>query len=254
MNRINQLFQIKKKNILSVFYTAGFPALHDTLTIAKGLQDAGADMLEIGFPFSDPLADGPVIQRSSEIALDNGMSLKVLFEQLKDLRKEITIPVLLMGYVNPVMQYGVERFCDACVEAGVDGVIIPDLPMYEYENLYQDIFESRKLSNIFLVTPQSSDERIQKIDALTNGFIYLLSSSSTTGSVLKQGDDSEKYFQHIKNMNLKNPTVIGFGISDRVSFQKACSNANGAIIGSAFVKAISEGDLSKIPVFIRSIL
>jgi len=243
MNRITQLFQEKKNNILSIYYTAGYPGLGDTVAIAEALQAAGADMLEIGFPYSDPVADGPVIQASSKHSLDSGMDLNLLFEQLKDLRRKVSIPVLLMGYVNPVLQYGVENFCKACVEAGVDGCIVPDLPMYEYEELYKDVFLQNNLCNIFLVTPQTSEERIRKIDALSNGFIYLLSSSATTGKNLDVSDVTTTYFARIAAMELNNPTMIGFGISSKDTFDKACKYANGGIIGTAFVKALAEGDL-----------
>ncbi|PWS30031.1 tryptophan synthase subunit alpha [Pedobacter paludis] len=244
MNRIKQLFE-SKKNILSIYYTAGYPNIGDTIQIAEALEQSGADMLEIGFPYSDPVADGPVIQASSKQSLDQGMTLKLLFEQLKDLRKNVTIPVLLMGYVNPVLQFGVENFCKACAEVGVDGCIVPDLPMVEYEEFYKGCFEEHNLSNVFLITPQTAEERIHKIDGLTNGFIYLLSSSATTGKNLEVGDTTETYFSRIKNMHLKNPTMIGFGISDRKTFDKACSFANGAIIGTAFVKAIADGNLKE---------
>jgi len=243
MNRINQLFQEKKNNILSIYYTAGYPALGDTIAIAEALENAGADMLEIGFPYSDPVADGPVIQASSKQALDLGMDLNLLFEQLKDLRKKVTIPVLLMGYVNPVLQYGVERFCKACAEVGIDGCIVPDLPMVEYEEFYKDTFLENGLSNIFLVTPQTSVDRIHKIDGLSNGFIYLLSSSATTGQHLQVSDQTETYFSRIADMKLNNPTMIGFGISSKETFDKACRYANGGIIGTAFVKSIAEGDI-----------
>lgn len=244
MNRIKELFE-KKKNILSIYYTAGFPNIGDTVQIAEALERSGADILEIGFPYSDPVADGPVIQASSKQSLDQGMTLKVLFEQLKDLRKNVTIPVLLMGYVNPVLQFGVENFCKACAEVGVDGCIVPDLPMVEYEEFYKDCFEEHQLSNIFLITPQTAEERIHKIDSLTNGFIYLLSSSATTGKNLEVGNTTEDYFARIKGLNLKNPTMIGFGISDKQTFDKACEYANGAIIGTAFVKAIADGNLEE---------
>lgn len=240
MNRINKLFREKASNICSIYYTAGFPGLGDTLLIAEELEQAGADMLEIGFPYSDPVADGPVIQASSKQALDNGMDLKTLFNQLKELRSRVNIPVLLMGYVNPVLQFGVENFCKACDEAGVDGCIIPDLPMAEYEEHYQDIFKKYNLSNIFLITPQTSEERIHKIDDLSTGFIYLLSSSSTTGKNLQVSQQTEDYFARIAGMKLRNPTMIGFGISSKETFDKACQFANGAIIGTAFVKALSE--------------
>jgi tryptophan synthase alpha chain len=254
MNRINQLFEQKKENVLSIYYTAGYPSLNSTLDIAEALEKAGVDFLEIGIPYSDPLADGPVIQNSSLKSIENGMTLKVLFDQLKDLRKRISIPILLMGYVNPILQYGVEKFCASCKEVGVDGVIAPDLPMYEYEEMYFKCFESNNLSNIFLITPQTADERIRKIDELTNGFIYLLSSSSTTGKDVSLSDVTETYFSRIKNMNLKNPTMIGFGISDNKSFSKASEYANGAIVGSAFVKLLGQDDyLEKIPGFIAGI-
>ncbi|MEJ2901432.1 tryptophan synthase subunit alpha [Pedobacter panaciterrae] len=242
MNRIKKLFQ-EKKDILSIYYTAGYPNLGDTVAIAEELERSGADLLEIGFPYSDPVADGPVIQASSKLALDNGMDLRLLFEQLKDLRKTVTIPVLLMGYVNPMLQFGVENFCKACAEVGVDGCIVPDLPMVEHEELYEPVFAKYGLSNIFLVTPQTSEERIRKIDGLSNGFIYLLSSSATTGKNLQVSDTTETYFSRIASLKLKNPTMIGFGISSKETFDKACKYANGAIIGTAFVKSLSADDV-----------
>lgn len=245
MNRINQLFQDKNKNILSIYYTAGYPNLHDTITIARELESAGADMLEIGFPYSDPVADGPVIQASSKKALDNGMDLRILFEQLKDLRKYVKIPVLLMGYVNPLLQYGVENFCKACAEVGVDGLIVPDLPMVEYEEFYKETFQQYGISNIFLITPQTTPERIRKIDDLTNGFIYMVSSSATTGKNLSLSQVTEDYFSRVAAMDLQNSAMIGFGISDQASFDKACQYAKGAIIGTAFVKAIESGELKE---------
>ncbi|MCO4291663.1 tryptophan synthase subunit alpha [Solitalea sp. MAHUQ-68] len=254
-NRLIDLFKNKNRNLLSVYFTAGYPQLNDTLTIAKALEDAGADFLEIGFPYSDPVADGPTIQQSSHVALENGMSLKVLFQQLEKLRDQVSIPIILMGYVNPVLQYGVEKFCTDAARVGVDGVIVPDLPMYEYEELYRDAFEQNNLSNIFLITPQSSDERIRKIDELSQGFIYALSSSSTTGNKLAvDAEQTEKYFQRLKGLKLINPLMIGFGINNRESFQKACSVANGAIIGSAFVKTLNGSvNDAKIKEFITSI-
>jgi len=254
MNRLNQLFGTKKENLLSIYFTAGYPALNTTVDIAETLEKAGADFLEIGFPYSDPVADGPTIQHSSQTALDNGMNLNVLFEQLKELRSRVTIPVLLMGYVNPIVQYGVERFCKQATAVGVDGIIVPDLPMYEYEMLYANHFEDNGLSNIFLVTPQTSPERIRKIDELSNSFIYLLSSSSITGGNLQLTDSIQSYYNRTKAMKLNNPTIIGFGISDNRSFTKACEYANGAIVGSAFVKLLAEEKyMEKIPAFIKGI-
>ncbi len=254
MNRLNEIFNKKSEPLLSIYFTAGYPKLDSTLDIAEALEKGGADFIEIGFPYSDPLADGPVIQNSSQIALKNGMTLSVLFEQLKDLRKRVSIPVLLMGYFNPVLQYGVENFAKACSEVGVDGIIVPDLPMYEYENLYEPCFNDNNLSNIFLVTPQTSEERIRKIDELSNGFIYLLSSSSTTGKNLRVSDEADIYFSRIRDMKLTNPTMIGFGISDRPSFNKAAEYTRGAIVGSAFVKFLDAPDsINRIPEFINSI-
>jgi tryptophan synthase alpha chain len=255
MNRLNTLFNTKKENLLSIYFTAGYPELNTTLDIAEALEKAGADSLEIGFPYSDPVADGPIIQHSSEKALENGMSLHLLFEQLENLRKRVTIPILLMGYVNPIVQYGVERFCKKAAEVGVDGIIVPDLPMYEYENLYAPYFKANGLSNIFLVTPQTSEDRIRKIDKLSNSFIYLLSSSSITGGNLQVSANIEDYYKRIKAMHLDNPAIIGFGISDNKTFSKACEYATGAIVGSAFVKLLGTGDdyLEKIPGFVKSI-
>jgi tryptophan synthase alpha chain len=254
MNRLNKLFETKMDNLLSIYYTAGYPDLDSTLNIAEALEKAGVDFLEIGFPYSDPVADGPTIQHSSQQALDSGMNLNLLFEQLKDLRKRITIPILLMGYVNPIVQYGVENFCKKAAEVGVDGVIVPDLPMYEYETMYAGFFKDNGLSNIFLVTPQTSEARIRKIDELSNSFIYLLSSSSITGGNLNVSDSIEAYYKRVKSMQLKNPTIIGFGISDNYSFTKACEYASGAIVGSAFVKLLAtENYMEKIPGFVKLI-
>ena len=252
MNRLQQLFKQKKKNILSIYFTAGYPNLNCTMQIAEALEKSGADFIEIGFPYSDPVADGPVIQASSKQSLDDGMTLELLFEQLKDLRKTITIPILLMGYFNPVLQYGVENFCKACKAIGVDGCIIPDLPMYEYEEMYLPFFEENGISNIFLVTPQTSEERIHKIDSLSNAFIYLLSSAATTGKNLDVSAEARAYFKRIKDMNLNNPLVIGFGISDKKTFDTANEYASGAIIGSAFVKSLALGEIEEnISVFMK---
>lgn len=246
----------KKGNqgLLSIYYTAGYPTLNSTLAIAEKLEESGADFLEIGFPYSDPVADGPTIQNSSEKALENGMTVEKLFEQLKDLRKRVHIPVFLMGYFNPMLQFGVERFCEKCKEVGVDGVIVPDLPMYEYEALYQDIFKKNGVANIFIVTPQTSEDRIRKIDSLSNSFIYLLSANATTGTKLKVENKTASYFQRVKDMNLKNPLVIGFGISNKESFDKATQYSSGAIIGTSFVKILAEENyIDRIPTFIKSI-
>jgi tryptophan synthase alpha chain len=240
MNRINQIFEYKTGNILSVYFTAGYPAVDDTTGIIKSLAHAGADMIEIGIPFSDPMADGPVIQQSSDRALKNGMSLKLLFTQLKDIRKAVNVPLLLMGYLNPVMQYGMERFCHDCAETGIDGIILPDLPLEVYREDYQSVFEKHNLHNIFLISPQTSSERVHKIDDVSRGFIYMVSSSSTTG--VKGGFTPEQttYFERIRNMKLASPALIGFGISNHESFATACKFAQGTIIGSAFVKILGE--------------
>jgi len=253
-NRITQLFQNKKEKVLNIYFTAGFPELNDTVSIIKALEKAGVDMIEIGMPFSDPLADGPTIQQSNETALNNGMSIRKLFEQIKDIRKEVKIPLLLMGYINPVMQYGIEDFCKKANEIGIDGIILPDLPMDEYNERYKDLFESYNLSNIFLVTPNTSDERLKMIDKSSQGFIYIVSTDSTTGNT-KDITQAEKYFKKIKSAGLNNPTMIGFNINDNKSFNFASQYANGAIIGSAFIKALSQdGDLSqKIQGFVASI-
>lgn len=255
MNRLNNLFTQKNKNLLSVYFTAGYPDLNNTVAIAEALENAGVDFLEIGFPYSDPVADGPTIQYSSQVALDKGMTLNLLFSQLEELRKQVSIPVILMGYVNPVVQYGVERFCQKAAEVGVDGVIVPDLPVYEYETLYKDTFARYGLSNIFLVSPQTSPDRIRKIDELTNSFIYLLSSSSITGKALQvSAGEVDVYFKRIQDMQLKNPTIVGFGIADNAAFEKACEYNNGAIVGSAFVKFLSnENYLERIPEFVKTI-
>ncbi|MCW3086048.1 MAG: tryptophan synthase alpha chain [Bacteroidetes bacterium] len=249
MNKLNKLFRNKQEDILSVYFTAGFPKLDDTKIIIRELENAGVDMIEIGMPFSDPLADGPTIQRSSEKALENGMSIKLLFEQLSDQSLvSIKASCLLMGYLNPVLQYGLEKFCKDAAWLGISGVIIPDLPLQEYVDEYKTIFEKYDLATIFLITPQTSEARIRFIDEHSNSFIYVVSSSSTTGATSSDEEKiaQEKYFKRIQSMQLKNPLLIGFGISDQQSFANACNYASGAIIGSAFIKELDHSiDLKK---------
>ena len=246
MNRIDKLFKDKESNILSVYFTAGYPQLDSTVTIIRALAEYGADMIEIGIPFSDPMADGPVIQRSNEQALKNGMTLKLLFDQLSDLRNDVKIPILLMGYLNPVIQFGVDNFCRQCSEAGIDGVILPDMPPAVYVKEYRTIFDSYDLYNILLISPQSSVERVRYIDQLSRGFIYMVSSSSVTGSRGNFTDEQISYFKRTGEMNLENPCLIGFGISDHDTFINAGKYARGGIIGSAFVKILGkEGNLKE---------
>jgi tryptophan synthase alpha chain len=240
MSRIQELFQRKNNKILNVYCTAGFPELDSTLEVMKALQESGADLIELGMPYSDPLADGPIIQASSSIALRNGMTIARLFKQLKDFRTEIKLPVVLMGYLNPILQYGFERFCAEAEAVGIDGLILPDLPIYEFETEYGDIIKRHNLDFVFLVTPETSDERIKKLDSLSTGFLYAVSSSSTTGKD-KEFASVEKYLQKLQSMKLKNPVLVGFGIKDRETFEAACRYANGAIIGSAYIKALDNG-------------
>jgi tryptophan synthase alpha chain len=244
-NRIDKLFSEKKKNILSIYCTAGYPKLNSTIAVIEALQNNGADIIELGIPYSDPIADGPVIQKSNMKALQMGMCIPLLFEQLKNIRNSIQVPIILMGYLNPVLQFGIEKFCDAAVAVGVDGIILPDLPMYEFETQYQQYFKKWDLKFIFLVTPETSEERIRKIDKLSSGFIYAVSSSSTTGNQQHSGDtkaieDQEAYFEKLKNMNLVNPVLAGFGIKDKKTFETACKYTNGAIIGSAYISALCD--------------
>jgi len=253
-NRIDTLFE-EKDNILSVYFTAGFPKLNDTKVIIEALQQAGADLIEVGIPYSDPVADGPTIQESNDQALINGMTIVKLFEQLEDFRSSIDIPVILMGYVNPIMQYGIERFCKKCKEIGIDGLIIPDLPMHEYISEHKGTFDSYGLHNIFLITPQTSEKRIKKIDQNSGGFIYIVSSASVTGAKGSITDDQIAYFQRVEALQLKNPTVIGFGISNHETFSRACQYSNGAIIGSAFINLLKDSNAlhQDIEDFIKSI-
>jgi tryptophan synthase alpha chain len=240
MNRLDKLFFKKNKNILNVYCTAGYPQLDSTMEVIEALQQNGADIIELGIPYSDPIADGPVIQQSNMQALENGMNIHLLFEQLKNLRASLQTPLILMGYMNPVLQFGIEKFCAAAGEVGVDGIILPDLPMYEFETQYQQHFKKYDLKFIFLVTPETSEERIRQIDKLSSGFLYAVSSSSTTGSIYNATDEKsqETYFIKLQQMNLTNPLLVGFGIKDKASFYAACKHTNGAIIGSAYIKAL----------------
>jgi tryptophan synthase alpha chain len=252
MNRINKKLKEDKK-LLSIYFTAGFPNLNDTVTIIQNLENSGVDMIEIGLPFSDPLADGPVIQASSTQALKNGMTSEVLFDQLKNIRSSVSIPLIIMGYFNPILQYGVEAFCKKCQETGIDGLIIPDLPVDVYNDNYKAIFEAYGLINIFLITPQTSDERIRFINSISNGFIYMVSSASVTGSQSGFGDEQTHYFKRIANMHLNNPQIVGFGINNHDTFTQATTYTKGAIIGSAFIKDLSTNGIKNIPSFIRNI-
>jgi tryptophan synthase alpha chain len=246
MNRIDKLFTEKPQHVLNVYCTAGFPRLDSTGEVILALQDNGADIVEIGMPYSDPSADGPVIQNSSSVALHNGMTIATLFEQLTAIKEKIHLPVILMGYMNPIMQYGLEKFCRDAEVAGVDGIILPDLPMYEFESEYRQIFERYNLRFIFLVTPETSEERIRKIDGLCSGFLYAVSSSSTTGNN-KAISDQEPYFKKLRDLKLKNPILVGFGIKDRETFSAASQFTNGAIVGSAYIKALEgSGDIQSV--------
>ncbi len=240
-------------NLLSIYFTAGYPSLNDTVPVLKALQESGVDMVEIGLPFSDPLADGPTIQQSSTEALQNGMTTKTLFQQLKDVRQHIDIPLIIMGYFNPMLQFGFEKFCAACNEVGIDGLIIPDLPLAEYTEHYQHLFEQYNLSNVFLITPQTSQSRIEQIDNASNSFIYMVSSASVTGSTSGFGDDQKQYFKRISDLKLNNPQIVGFGIKDNQTFKEATQHAKGAIIGSAFIKHLKTHGVNKVADFVSSI-
>jgi tryptophan synthase alpha chain len=239
MNRITHLFETKKKNILSVYFTAGYPQREDTAELLKVLQAKGIDMVEVGIPFSDPMADGPVIQEASNRALRNGMTLRLLFEQLESIRSEVHIPVLLMGYLNPVMQFGFEAFCRRCSEAGIDGVIIPDLPFADYMAGYKQVAEKYDIKMVMLITPETSEERIRLIDEHTGGFIYMVSSAATTGAQQSFDEQKQAYFQRINGMNLRNPRLVGFGVSNKATYVAAAAHSSGAIIGSKFIQLLN---------------
>ncbi len=240
-NKLTQLFQEKNKNLLNVYFTAGYPKKESTAEVLLALQNSGVDMIEVGMPYSDPIADGPIIQQSNMAAIENGMTIQLLFEQLNNAKSRITTPLIMMGYLNPVLQYGLNKFCEDAASAGISGIILPDLPMYEFEEVYAPIFKKNNLSFIFLITPQTSEERIKKADKLSSGFLYAVSSSSTTGNNLNT-DDKTAYFERIAGMKLKNPLMIGFGINNKATFATACSYAAGAIIGSAYIKALTENN------------
>ena len=240
MNRINKLFATKSEKILSIYFCAGHPTLEGTAETIKTLEKKGVDMIEVGIPFSDPMADGPVIQDAATKALRNGMSLKKLFSQLEGIRSDVNMPLILMGYLNPIMQFGFETFCKRCTEVGIDGVIIPDLPFKDYLEEYKPVADKYDIRIIMLITPETSDERIRFIDEHTDGFIYMVSSAATTGAQKEFGDQKQAYFSRINSMNLKHPRMIGFGISNKQTLEAAQANAAGAIIGSKFVNLIEE--------------
>ncbi len=242
MNRIQKLFSKKNEGVLNIYFTAGYPALNDTGRLILDLSAAGVDLIEVGMPYSDPMADGPTIQYSGSVALRNGMTLPLLFEQIASVREKTGVPLILMGYFNQVMQFGEEKFVRACKKAGIDGVILPDLPLYEYETYYRSLFEENDLAISFLITPQTSEERIRKIDELTRGFIYMVSNSSITGAKNEISDAQLDYFKRVNDLQLTNPRLIGFGISSHDTFATACRYANGAIIGSAFINALRDSE------------
>lgn len=253
MNRINKTLEQNKK-LLSIYFTAGYPKLDDTVSIIQELEQNGVDMIEIGLPFSDPLADGPTIQESSTHAIENGMTTSLLFEQLANIRESVKVPLIIMGYFNPMMQFGMEKFCQKCAEVGIDGLIIPDLPLYVYENEYKTIFEKHGLKNVFLITPQTSNERITQIDAISDSFIYMVSSAAVTGSQSGFGNEQLDYFKRIADLNLKNPQIVGFGIKDKETIDQATANQKGAIIGSAFIKYLGQNPVSAIKEFVGNII
>jgi tryptophan synthase alpha chain len=254
-NRIQKLFETKKENILSLYFTAGFPNLNDTLIILNHLEDSNVDLIEIGFPYSDPLADGPIIQESSAQAIENGMTLSLLFEQLQSLRSITQKPIILMGYLNVVLQFGEKKFIEKCSEVGVDGIIIPDMPLHYYISNFKELCEQHQISNVLLVTPETSDERIEQLDRYSSGFIYLVSSNSITGNTNATTFQTD-YYQRIQNMKLQNPHLIGFGVHDQKTFETVCQFGSGAIIGSAFIKHLKENGTSNnsIEQFVNGIL
>ena len=242
MNRIDKLFQTKKEKVLSIYFTAGYPSVDSVEKIILLLEKNGADMIEIGIPYSDPLADGPVIQETGKVAIANGMTLENLFLQLTNIRKETTVPLLLMGYINPIIQFGFSRFCQNAAEMGIDGLIIPDLPLREYDNIYRETVLANNLKNIFLITPDTSAQRIRQIDDLSTGFIYMVSSASTTGKTRTFDDNQIKYFKRISSMKLKNPAMVGFGIYNRETLEHVFSYCQGAIVGSAYMRALQKSN------------
>lgn len=254
MNSIQELFQKKDKNLLSIYFTCGYPKLEDTTKVIAALEDSGVDFIEVGLPFSDPLADGPTIQESSHKALENGINLDLIFEQLKTIKGTNKTPLVAMGYLNQLLKYGEDKFCKACVACGIDTVILPDLPMVEYENHYQQLFEKYGITNVFLITPHTSEERIRKIDSYSKAFIYVVASASITGAKGAISKNQIAYFERIKAMNLQSKLIIGFGISDKTTFSTACSYANGAIVGSAFIKYLGATGVSQINDFIKPII
>jgi tryptophan synthase alpha chain len=251
MNRLSQLLERKQHNLLAVFITAGYPQLQDTVPLGCALAQAGVDILEIGFPFSDPIADGPTIQHSSQIALQNGMNLDLLFEQVLELRKKVETPIVLMGDFNPLLRYGVEHFCQRCHEAGVDGTILPNLPAQDFREHYKALWQKYGLHNIALIAPHTSDERIREIDADTSAFIYAVSSNAITGGQLNAGNNQDpeqrSYFERLASLKLKHPYLLGFGIHDQATFALACQHCNGAIVGSALLRALSDAPPDKRP-------
>ncbi|TVZ56900.1 tryptophan synthase alpha chain [Lutibacter sp. Hel_I_33_5] len=254
MNSIKNIFNQKKEGILSIYFTSGFPKLNDTTKVIQNLSESGVDFIEVGLPYSDPLADGPTIQDSSQVALKNGINLDLIFDQLKSIKETNKTPLVIMGYLNQVIKYGEEKFCEACVSCGVDTVILPDLPMIEYENHYQELFKKYGITNVFLITPHTSEERIRKIDSYSDAFIYVVASASITGAKGEISNQQIAYFERIKSMNLQSNLVVGFGISDNKTFTTACNYMNGAIIGSAFIKALEKNGVDKIDGFIKSII
>ncbi|TMM29539.1 tryptophan synthase subunit alpha [Polaribacter aestuariivivens] len=254
MNSIQQLFQQKDKNLLSIYFTCGFPKLDDTTKVIAALEKSKVDFIEVGLPYSDPLADGPTIQDSSHKALQNGINLDIVFEQLMTIKETNKTPLVLMGYLNQMLKYGEDKFCEKVIDCGIDTVIIPDLPMVEFENHYQLLFDKYGLTNVFLITPNTEQERIKKIDRYTKAFIYVVASSSITGAKGEISKEQIAYFKRIKAMNLKSKLIVGFGISDKSTFNTACQFANGAIIGSAFIKNLDKNGVDKIDDFIQPIL
>lgn len=254
MNSIQELFQKKDKNLLSIYFTCGYPKLNDTVQVISELEKSGVDFIEVGLPYSDPLADGPTIQDSSQKALENGINLDLIFEQLMTIKETNKTPLVLMGYLNQMLKYGEEKFCQKVIECGIDTLILPDLPMVEYENYYKELFDKYGITNVFLITPHTSEERIRKIDSYTKAFIYVVASASITGAKGEISNNQIAYFERIKAMNLKSKLIVGFGISDKSTFTTACKYANGTIIGSAFIKYLANNGVEKIDDFIKPII